>query len=303
MEVIERIEEMTAVSKRARMRVGTWGGGGKSVILVPTMGALHEGHLALIKKARSLAPDSGRLIVLSVFVNPTQFGPSEDLANYPRTLERDKELAKAAGVDVFFSPKAGDIYPEGFMTTVDIDESLSGRLCGKTRPGHFRGVATVVTKLFNIVRPNKAVFGLKDYQQLLIIRRLNEDLNLGVDIVGVETVRESDGLAMSSRNRYLSAEERRAALIVPRILDLAVELVRDLPEGIFEGGEGGEGSATLIKNKLLKTMEKEPLVVVEYLELCDPVTLAPQEDLSRGILIAIAVRVGGVRLIDNRILP
>ena len=300
MEVVEQIEEMSAISRKAAMRIGTWGGGGKTVILVPTMGALHAGHMALIEKACLLAPVERRLVVLSVFVNPTQFGPGEDLANYPRSLSADKRLAEAAGVDIFFNPKAEDMYPEGFMTTVEVDGELSERLCGASRPGHFEGVATIVTKLFDIVRPAKAVFGLKDYQQLLIIRRLNEDLNLGVDIVGVETVREADGLAMSSRNSYLSVEERRAALVVPRAIDMAPELVRDLPKGL---SEGGEASATLIKEKLLKTIEKEPLVVVEYLELCDPLTLAPVESVPRGTLLAIAVRVGGTRLIDNRILP
>ncbi|MCK4846659.1 MAG: pantoate--beta-alanine ligase [Deltaproteobacteria bacterium] len=295
MEVVERIEEMTEISKRARLRVGTWGGGGKSVILIPTMGALHEGHAALIEKARSLAGASRQVIVLSVFVNPKQFGVNEDLADYPRTLEADKRIAKAAGVDIFFNPKAEDVYPEGFATKVDIDDSLSKRLCGRTRHGHFTGVATIVTKLFNIIRPDKAVFGLKDYQQLLIIRRINEDLNLEVDIVGVETLRDPDGLAISSRNTYLSDKERRAALVIPKVLDMAVQMFK-------ESGGGGTLKAEAMKEKLLKTIEKEPLVVVEYIELSAPLTLAPVESVVSGTLLAIAVRVGKTRLIDNRIL-
>lgn len=282
MKIINDVLQMRETSEE-------WEGKGPAPVLVPTMGFLHEGHRALLRKGRELCPD-GRPLVLSIFVNPTQFGPTEDLDTYPRDLERDLDIARAEGVDIVFNPTAEQMYPGGFQTTVAVPE-LSAPLCGASRPGHFSAVATVVLKLFNIVGPARAVFGRKDYQQLLVIRRMAEDLNLSVEITGVETVREKDGLAMSSRNAYLSPEERKSALCVPRSLDVAEQTLLS-----------GEAQSAVIVEKMKKIIENEPMAVIEYAEIRDALTLAPLTRVDRAAVAAVAVRLGRTRLIDNRVL-
>ncbi len=253
---------------------------------VPTMGALHEGHLSLVRAARA----STDAVVLSIFVNPTQFGPSEDYAAYPRTLARDAELAAAAGVDCLFAPAPAEMYAGGADTVVEV-EGLSHLLCGAARPGHFRGVATVVLKLFEIVRPDVAVFGQKDYQQSLVIRRMTRDLNLGVEIVVAPIAREADGLAMSSRNACLDPVERAAAPVLRRSLDTAERLWR----------EGGRDSKRL-EEAVRAVLAEEPLADVEYVAVADPETLQPAGHAPAAAVVAVAVRVGNTRLIDNTLL-
>jgi len=282
MKIIEDVGQMGALSEQ-------WALQGRRPVLVPTMGFLHDGHRALLRRAKELCAGE-RPLVLSVFVNTTQFGPAEDFSAYPRDIEKDLEVAGAEGVDVVFCPTAEQMYPGGFQTTVEVPE-LSEPLCGKTRPGHFAGVATVVLKLFNIVGPSMAVFGMKDYQQLLVIRRMAADLNLGVEIVAVATVRASDGLALSSRNSYLTPEERRAALCVPRSLDAAGAAVAS-----------GERQCAVIVEKMKKIIENEPLAVIEYADIRDSETLAPVTGVSGRVVAAVAVRIGRTRLIDNRLL-
>jgi len=281
MKVIEGVEEMRAFSEGARAR-------GETVVLVPTMGFLHGGHVELIR----IAKRSGTVVVLSIFVNPTQFGPGEDFGAYPRDLERDLRIAASEGVGVVFAPGAGAMYPEGFRTHVDVG-GLTERLCGISRPAHFRGVATVVVKLFNITRPHKMVFGKKDFQQLLVIKRVVKDLNIDADIIEAETVREPDGLAMSSRNAYLGPEERKAAASIPRALDAAGEAVR---EGIRE-------SSSIIE-RARGVLGASALVEPEYIKVCDPETLEDVEYVGEGkkALYAVAARVGTTRLIDNAII-
>lgn len=279
MRVIKAIEEMKGFSSALRAE-------GKSVVLVPTMGCLHQGHMELLKKGRGL----GHALVMSIFVNPIQFGPKEDYNAYPRDLERDLKIAGEVGVDAVFAPESSGIYPEGHATFVDV-EGLSRRLCGVSRPGHFRGVATVVLKLFNIVRPQKAVFGKKDFQQLLIIRKMVKDLNLDIEIVSVETVREPDGLAMSSRNGYLNPVERKAATAVPASLRAAKEAF-----------SRGERKASAIMEDMKKIIENESPAVIEYIAVCDPFTLKDVSSIGRGALVAVAVRLGAARLIDNILL-
>lgn len=279
MQIIKDIGEMTACGEAARAK-------GERVVLVPTMGFLHAGHVRLIE----IGKRQGSMLVLSIFVNPAQFGPKEDFNAYPRDIERDMNIAKDAGVDVVFIPDAAEMYRQGSRTFVTV-EGLSERLCGRARPGHFKGVATVVLKLFNIVRPHKAVFGKKDYQQFVIIKRLVEDLNAGVEIVGVDTVREEDGLAMSSRNTYLSPAERRAASAIPRALQAARQAV-----------EGGQRQSLAIIAKVRDVMLKEEAITIEYVNICDPVTLEDVEIIEKEALLAVAVRVGRIRLIDNTLL-
>ena len=251
------------------------------VILVPTMGALHAGHAALIDAARARAGRNGTVIV-SVFVNPTQFGPNEDLAKYPRTFEADLELCAAHGADAVFAPAAEEMYPPGDSAFIE-ETTLSRGLCGAQRPGHFRGVCTVVAKLFNILRPEAAIFGEKDYQQLAVIRRMARDLFLGIEIVGHATVRESDGLAMSSRNRYLSADERKRAAAFPAALKQATE-------------EPDSRSIVTRANKLITLGTGS---APEYVELVDAETLEPLAALDRPAVLAAAVKIGETRLIDN----
>src|SRR5579884_299522 len=260
---------------------------GKTVGFVPTMGALHAGHLTLIRRAKSDCD----VTVISVFVNPTQFGPHEDFAAYPRNLGRDQKLASDEGVDALFAPSVEELYPAGFQTSVEVAE-LSAVLEGARRPGHFRGVATVVTKLFNIVQPDRAYFGQKDYQQLLLIERLVRDLNIPTTIVPVPTVREPDGLAMSSRNAYLSPEARRAATVLYRALQRAEELVK-----------AGATDPVQVQAELEALIASEPLAQSDYVALVHPDTLQPVTTLADAVtLVALAVRIGKVRLIDNALI-
>ena len=258
----------------------------KRVSLVPTMGFLHEGHLELVREGRR----RGDLIVVSIFVNPTQFGPKEDFNTYPRDFERDRKLLAGEQVDILFHPSDSEMYPKGYQTNVEVDQ-LSRYLCGAQRPNHFRGVCTVVAKLFSIVNPHVAVFGLKDYQQFLIVRRMAEDLNLDVEVVGIPTVRERDGLAMSSRNHYLSEMERAAALCLRRALGRAEFLVQQ-----------GERDSRGILAEVTAEIAKEPLAQLEYVQLCDPENLQALETLQDNALLALAVRIGAARLIDHSIL-
>ncbi len=278
-QVIDQIAEMQDWSERARQE-------GSRIVLVPTMGFLHEGHLSLVRDGRR----RGSRLVVSIFVNPKQFSPTEDYAAYPRDLSRDQSLLEREGVDVLFGPSATEIYPDNYQTHVEV-EALSAHLCGASRPGHFRGVATVVAKLFNIVRPHIAIFGQKDFQQLQIIRRLVLDLNLGVEIVSHPTVREKDGLAMSSRNAYLNAQERQSAVSLSRSLKLAASLVRS-------GERRAERILAAVKNEI----EIEACARIDYAELCDPETLQRVATIEQPTLLALAVWLGRARLIDNTIL-
>ena len=254
--------------------------------LVPTMGALHDGHASLIKRARLECNHVG----VSIFVNPTQFGPAEDLAKYPRSMEKDMALLESLGVDAVWTPSPETVYPAGYQTWITIDD-VSKPLEGATRPGHFRGVATVVAKLFNIFTPDRAYFGQKDAQQVAVIRRMAADLNFAVDIVVSPTVREADGLAMSSRNAYLNEEERRAAPMLYRALSAA--------KAVFEAGENSAGA---IRAAVLKTLSMEPLVNVQYVSVSDPDTIEELFEISGGALLSAAVIIGKTRLIDNVLL-
>lgn len=273
------IESVAQMQQFARERRG-------EIALVPTMGYLHEGHASLMTEARRRA----KTVVVSIFVNPTQFGVNEDLDSYPRDLERDKKVAAAAGVDVIFAPKAADMYPEGYQSYLNVEE-LTTHLCGASRPGHFRGVTTVVAKLFNIVMPTLAVFGKKDFQQLAVIRRMVKDFNFDVEIVGMPIVREADGLALSSRNARLTPEQRQEALCLSR----AIAAARD-------AFGKGERSVAALKEKALAVIGAEKGAEVDYLEFRDQDTLLPQEQANERTLLALAVRVGSVRLIDNCVL-
>ncbi len=275
------IESATAMRSRSREARGQ----GLRVGFVPTMGYLHEGHLSLIRRARELSD----FVVVSIFVNPTQFGPNEDLDRYPRDMERDRRLCRAEGVDAVFVPSVEELYPEGFQTFVTVEE-ISRPLCGASRPGHFRGVATVVLKLFHIVEPDVAVFGQKDYQQLQVIRRMVRDLDLPVEIEGFPTVREPDGLAMSSRNAYLSAAERERALTIWRSIRRAEDLVA-----------GGEVCSASLAGEVRRLLEEAGLRI-DYVEIRHPETLEPVERIEPEAVLAIAAFVGNTRLIDNRVL-
>jgi pantoate--beta-alanine ligase len=256
------------------------------IVLVPTMGALHRGHAKLIDRARVLAGAQGRVIV-SIFVNPTQFGPKEDFSRYPRPFAADRQVCAAGGVDVIFHPTPAQMYPEGFSTFVE-ETTVSQLLCGASRPGHFRGVCTVLLKLFQIIQPQIAVFGLKDFQQCAVIRRMVRDLNLPVRIVTVETEREADGLALSSRNQYLSPEERRQAPILRAALLAARRACR-----------AGERSAARLRRLIVKQIGTAPLARIDYVEIADAHTLQPVRQANRDTVIAIAVFFGKTRLIDN----
>ena len=278
MKIIRDPQQMRAWSKEQAVA-------GKMIGFVPTMGFFHEGHLALMRRAGELADQ----VVVSLFVNPTQFGPQEDLAAYPRDFDRDQELAASVGVDVIFAPKPEDIYPAGFNTTVMLGKELIGHLCGASRPIHFAGVATVVSKLFNIVRPNLAVFGEKDFQQLAVIRRMTEDLNLGVEIIGHPTVREEDGLAMSSRNAYLQEAEREAALSLSRALAMARTMAAD-------GERNAEQLTAALQEFILSFSGTE----LDYISFVDQFTLQPVVEVNKDTVLALAVQINGrVRLIDN----
>ncbi len=257
---------------------------GKSVGLVPTMGFLHEGHLSLIKRARK----ENDLLVVSLFVNPTQFGPGEDLESYPRDLKKDAALCEGKGADILFAPDAGEMYFEDYGTYVEVSGELTKGLCGKSRPTHFRGVTSVVSKLFNIVDPDRAYFGQKDAQQVAVIKRMVRDLNFDVEIVVCPIVREEDGLAKSSRNIYLSKDEREAALVLNRSLRAAAERI-----------SSGERNGHEIKAMVEKMIKEEPLSAIDYVEVVDAESIKPIETLKGSVLVALAVRFGKARLIDN----
>ncbi len=259
---------------------------GRRIGLVPTMGALHEGHLSLVRAARAQSD----VVAVSIFVNPLQFGPSEDLAKYPRTFERDRQLLEAEKVDLLFAPSNDDMYPAGAVTFVTV-EGLSDKLCGRSRPGHFRGVTTVVSKLFHIVEPDLAFFGQKDAAQVTILQRMVRDLNLPVRIIVCPIVREKDGLAMSSRNSYLDPRQRRQALVLYRAL-MRVQTLADT----------GERSAAKLSDTGRQVIAEEPAVRLDYFEIVNPQTLDPVDDISRGALVAVAAFVGPTRLIDNLVL-
>jgi len=278
MEIIKDLRVMQARSGFLRQE-------GKAIGFVPTMGYLHEGHLTLLRRAR----EENDIVVLSIFVNPTQFGAGEDYEKYPRDTEGDLAKASEAGTDIAFLPEVAEMYPAGYATYVNV-EGLTEKLCGRSRPGHFRGVTTVVLKLFNLVQPHRAYFGEKDYQQLVVIKKMGSDLNLDLQIIGCPTVRESDGLAMSSRNAYLSPQERLSALCLSRSLAKAEELIR-----------GGEKSPQSIINEISKVIEKEPGAKIDYVAVCHPETLGDLESIDSQALIALAVKIGPARLLDNRL--
>lgn len=275
MQTIQTVDALRSCTKTIRE-------GGATIALVPTMGALHDGHIALVEEARRRAD----AVAVSIFVNPTQFGPNEDFDAYPRQYESDAAKLKAAGVSLLWLPEVSEMYPAGFATHVSV-AGLPDRLCGAARPGHFDGVATVVAKLFNQVRPDMAVFGEKDWQQLAIIRRMAADLDLGVEIIGVLTQREDDGLARSSRNAYLSPEERAAAVALPRALGAAVSAI--------EGGAPIEAALDAARAAILKG----GFASVDYVECVDAASLAPLEILNAPARILAAARIGKTRLIDN----
>jgi pantoate--beta-alanine ligase len=259
---------------------------GKRIVMVPTMGCLHEGHLSLMREGRK----HGDLLVASIFVNPTQFGPKEDFASYPRDLKRDAELAAEAGVDILFHPGAESMYPNGYKTYVNV-EGLTKTLCGESRPGHFRGVTTVVCKLFNIVQPHMALFGRKDFQQLTVLRRMVSDLNLPIEVVGMPTVRERDGLAMSSRNIFLSAEERKQALALVDALRQARTAARH-----------GESHSRRLIGLVRERIGREPDAQIDYVKICDGDTLENVDRVDENSVLLLAVRIGKTRLIDNNYL-
>ena len=281
MQVITQISKLKQVVHAAKAN-------GNTVGLVPTMGYLHEGHLTLMRQARA---EQG-LVIATLFVNPLQFGPQEDYADYPRDLERDCKLAESTGIDVLFAPSVDEMYPAGggkILTYVDVNE-ITTTLCGASRPGHFRGVATVVSKLFNISEADVAYFGQKDAQQVAVIRRMVEDLNMNAKIVAVPIVREADGLAMSSRNKYLDPGQRQAALVLSRSLDKARNL---LTTGVRDSAE--------ILAAMRGMIESEPLAKVDYIEIVDSLTLKSVDMIESPVLLALAVRFGKTRLIDNMI--
>jgi pantoate--beta-alanine ligase len=256
---------------------------GKVIGFVPTMGYLHQGHLSLVKEAKRRSD----VVVASIFVNPIQFGPSEDFQRYPRDLNRDKNLLQEAKCDILFFPSQKEIYPEGFLTYANVEE-ITRRLEGASRPGHFKGVVTVVAKLFNIVLPDLAFFGQKDAQQLLIIKRMAADLNFPIEIVTCPTVRDRNGLALSSRNTYLNSDEYRQALSLSEALQKAKDLIRL-----------GEKDPRVVTNSMREVIQKNPSARIEYLALTDPKELKPVDKIQKDVLISMAVRIGTTRLIDN----
>jgi pantoate--beta-alanine ligase len=280
MRVIQSLTEMQDAA-------ANWRRDGKLTGLVPTMGYFHEGHLSLMRRARAEC----ERVSVSLFVNPVQFGPKEDLATYPRDFDRDCRFAREEGADALFAPSAGDMYPGGYSTYVEVD-GMSRILCGASRPGHFRGVATVVLKLFHIAMPDRAYFGMKDYQQTVVIQRMVADLNLNVRVVRCETVREPDGLAMSSRNVRLSPDERRAAPVLYRALCYGRTLIGD---GLTEVSE--------LRDCMLRVLATEPSIELDYLELSDASTLEPASTIAGPTVIAVAARLGRTRLIDNILVP
>lgn len=285
-----------------RKEVKKWKAEGLTVGLVPTMGALHEGHASLV----SMAAAQCDRVVASVFVNPTQFGKGEDLASYPRDFERDCEILKSKGCRLVFHPEVEEMYPEGFGTYVNLESDMTMQLCGKSRPGHFRGVCTVVSKLFHIASPDKAYFGEKDAQQLAVIRHMVRDQAFDIDIVGCPTVREADGLAKSSRNAYLNDEERKAAGVLYRAITAAREKIEEEAAKAAESAEKKETaerpvsiSAAAITELMTRIISSEAMAAIDYIEAVDGMTLMPKAKLQRGDLVALAVYIGKTRLIDN----
>jgi len=279
MEIIKKIELMQELSDK-------WRRDGHIISCVPTMGFLHQGHIELLRLGR----DKGDRLIMTIFVNPTQFGPHEDFEKYPRDTEGDLNKARSAGVDAVFMPTVEEMYPDGFQSTVTVN-TITQYLCGKFRPGHFAGVTIVVAKLFNITKPHLAIFGEKDYQQLAVIKQMVRDLNMDIDIIGLPTVRERDGLAMSSRNKYLSPEERLSALSLKKSLDLAKAMVKD-----------GEKDSATIKNAVKELILTHPFTEIDYVTICDPAKLTDMENIDGSSLLALAVKVGKARLIDNCII-
>ncbi|MBQ3782602.1 MAG: pantoate--beta-alanine ligase [Lachnospiraceae bacterium] len=269
--------------KEVREQVKAWKKEGLTVGFVPTMGYLHEGHQSLIKRA---VAENDRVVV-SIFVNPMQFGPTEDLESYPRDLEKDSALVEATGANLIFHPEPEEMYTDGFCSFVDMSV-LTEELCGLSRPIHFRGVCTVVSKLFHIVTPDRAYFGQKDAQQLAIIKRMVLDLNMDIEIVGCPIIREEDGLAKSSRNTYLSTEERKAALILSKTIKLGEEMVKN-----------GETDAAKVVDAMKKNIEMEPMAKIDYVKIVDAMTMQQIPTIDRPILCAMAVYIGKTRLIDN----
>jgi len=279
MQIIKSVEQMQKTAEALRL-------GGKTLALVPTMGFLHEGHLELMRVGKAHAD----CLMISIFVNPTQFGPAEDFEEYPRDTEGDIEKARQVGVDVVFIPDAEEMYGPGSQTSVLVHR-VTQHLCGLSRPTFFEGVTTVVCKLFHIMKPHIAVFGQKDYQQLTVVSRMVMDLNMDIRIIGVPTVRDRDGLALSSRNNYLSPEERASALSLKKSLDLAQEMFN-----------AGERNSAVIRKAVEAYIENHPYTKIDYVSLCDPVTLDDRETLGHENLLALAVWVGKTRLIDNRLI-
>ncbi|UCD83776.1 MAG: pantoate--beta-alanine ligase [Deltaproteobacteria bacterium] len=279
MRTISSIKQMQKFSNRQRE-------GGRTIALVPTMGYLHKGHLSLMVEGRKRAD----ILIISIFVNPTQFGKGEDYQEYPRDLTRDKKLAREAGVDIIFAPKTSLMYPPDYQTWVEVRE-VTRNLCGASRPGHFQGVTTVVAKLFNIIKPHIALFGEKDFQQLVTIKRMAADLNFDIKILGMPTVRENDGLAMSSRNTYLSPRERESALSLSRSLRRARELV-----------SSGERNTTRVIEEIKGIIGKEKLINIDYIKICDTDNLKELKKIDRKAVMALAAKLGQTRLIDNCIL-
>ena len=273
MQVVKTISDIRTLRQKLSGTVG----------FVPTMGFLHEGHLALVKRAKA----ENSTAIVSIYVNPTQFGPREDFGAYPRDLDRDLELLRKGGADIVFAPSDGEMYPPEFSSWVDV-EKVTERLEGASRPGHFRGVATVVAKLFNIVQPTRAYFGQKDAQQVVVIKRMVADLNMNVEVVVVPTVREGDGLAMSSRNIYLGPKERPVATILFKALTLARQL-----------GRGGEKDAEKIRRQMTSLIQKEPLAQIDYVSIADAETLEELNLIDRPAVASLAVKIGKTRLIDN----
>jgi len=259
---------------------------GKRIAFVPTMGYFHEGHLSLMKEAKKMAD----CVVVSIYVNPAQFGPQEDFSRYPRDLKRDLKMAESVNVDVIFYPADDEIYPADYQTYVDV-EKVTQNLCGISRPGHFRGVTTICLKLFNIVKPHIAIFGKKDFQQFISIKRMVYDLNLDLQIIGLSTVREADGLAMSSRNKYLQKNERSSALTLVASLKLAQKLY-----------SAGERKASVIINEVKKLIKKADYTDIDYVKICEINTLNDVKEIKSQSVMALAVRVGKTRLIDNHVL-
>lgn len=276
MQIFTKISEIKAYLRKEMVN-------GKSIGFVPTMGYLHDGHLSLIRRAAA----ENDIAVVSIFVNPTQFGPGEDFERYPRDLGRDARLAESVGAEVLFVPEVSEMYPEGYSTYVEV-QGITANLCGASRPGHFRGVTTVVTKLFNIVYPHRSYFGQKDAQQAIVIQRMVKDLDMDTEVTVCPIVREADGLAMSSRNVYLNSDERKQALVLSKSLAMAEELINR-----------GERDAAKVKDAIEKMIQQKPLAEIDYVAVVDGETLKDVSVISNKVLIALAVKFGRTRLIDN----